>query len=349
MQRTPEEHEELKGLDELWESALNRGRAPLPAELLKFVRNFPTIAPYNAALIGIQRPGSRFALTARDWWKRYRRSIRPGANPLVVLKPFGPVKFVYDVSDVDGDPLPKEITDPFASSGPVTEEGFARFVRTLPAAGIAFAQGERAPASAGFIERLRTPRTERIDGTDREIRFHLVINRDYDVNAQFATVAHELGHLYCGHVGELTRHTAKADGNAAQARTVVVKDRSSLEPETRECEAEAVSWLVCGRIGVESPAGDYLGGLLAGASETPPVSLEAILGAVRRVESLGHGAERLGVTLRDDRLTLFSTRADGPSTRTGGPSARSRTRPSTATPAPASASPSLPPARALAG
>lgn len=316
MKRTPDEHEELTGLDELWEAALTRGRAPLSADLLEFVRGFPTIAPYNAALIGIQRPGSRFALPAREWRKRYGRRIRPGANPLVILKPFGPVEFVYDVSDVDGDPLPKEIIDPFASSGPVTEEGFARFVRALPAAGIAFAQGERGPESAGVLERLRTPRTERVGTADHEILFHLVVNRDHDVNARFATVAHELGHLYCGHLGELTRPASHAGGSAVQARTVVVKDRSSLEHATRECEAEAVSWLVCGRIGINSSAGDYLGDLLGGASKTPPVSLEAILGAVRRVESLGHGAERLGVTVRDDSLTLFSPRAAGHSAQT---------------------------------
>ncbi len=309
MTHTPDD-DALKGLDGLWESALAHGRAPLSAELLRFVRSFPTIAAYNAALIGIQRPGSRFVLTAREWRTRFGRRVMPGANPLVILKRFGPVEFVYDVSDVEGDPLPGEIVDPFGSSGPVTDEGLTRFARTLPAFGIAYAESHRGPGSAGSITRLGEPRTTMDGNTSRQIHSDLVVNRSLDANAKFATVAHELGHLYCGHLGELTRAETTSDNRTGNAHKVDVKDRSTLPHQVREFEAEAVSWLVCGRVGVTSPAGEYLGGLLAGA-EPPPVSLEHVLGAVRRVESLGNGTQHLGVTLRDDRATLFTPHAFG--------------------------------------
>ncbi|WP_182357695.1 hypothetical protein [Tomitella gaofuii] len=330
MTHAPEEHDELKGLDGLWESALAHGRAPLSAALLRFVRNFPTIAAYNAAMIGIQRPGSRYVLTARQWRDRFGRQVVPGANPLVILKPFGPVEFVYDVSDVEGDPLPAEVLDPFASSGPVTDEGLTRFALGLPVSGIAYAESQQGPTAAGHIVRLSEPRKKRMGNAEKVILFDLVVNRSLDANAKFATVAHELGHLYCGHLGELTRDASTEDDRAGKGRAVVIKDRSSLPHEVQEFEAEAVSWLVCGRIGVTSPAGEYLGNLLAG-SEPPPVSFEAILSAVRRVESLGHGTAQLGVTLRDDRPALFAPHAFGQHS-AGQHSAGQRAAPDTALP-----------------
>ncbi|GAA4808853.1 hypothetical protein [Tomitella cavernea] len=308
MSTTDEEPDERKGLDALWESALAHGRAPLSADLLQFVRGMPSIAPYNAALIGVQRPGSRFVLTARAWRKRFGRRVAPGANPLVILKPFGPVQFVYDVADVEGEPLPDEIISPFAASGPVTEDGFARFTRALPSAGIAYAESQHGPASAGALARLGTPRRRRVGDTDTELAYEMVVNRALDVNAKFATVAHELGHLYCGHLGAVAPPVT-VDRRGIRTRPKdVVKDRSHLGHAAMEYEAESVSWLVCGRVGVDTPSAEYLGGLPQDGSESK-VSLEAILGAVHRVESLGGGAEKLGAMIRVDAPALFSALA----------------------------------------
>lgn len=64
-------------------------------ELLKFVRRFRKMKPYNAMLLHVQKPGSTFVASASDWWERFRRKPKPGARPLVILRPFGPVAFVY--------------------------------------------------------------------------------------------------------------------------------------------------------------------------------------------------------------------------------------------------------------
>jgi hypothetical protein len=77
-------------------------------ELLAFVNRLPHIAPFNALLINIQKPGLRFAASARDWLVRVNRTVKEGARPLVILWPFGPVAFVYDVEDTEGDSLPAD-------------------------------------------------------------------------------------------------------------------------------------------------------------------------------------------------------------------------------------------------
>ncbi len=79
-------------------------------ELLEFIKRFPNIAPYNAMLINIQKPGSKYVASASDWKKRFNRTIKIGARPLVILRPFGPVAFVFELSDTEGhDPFPEEL------------------------------------------------------------------------------------------------------------------------------------------------------------------------------------------------------------------------------------------------
>ena len=81
-------------------------------ELLKFVRRFRKMKPYNAMLLHVQKPGSTFVASASDWWKQFQRKPKPDARPLVILRPFGPVAFVYELSDdeiIRGDvPMTKE-------------------------------------------------------------------------------------------------------------------------------------------------------------------------------------------------------------------------------------------------
>ena len=66
-------------------------------ELLDFVKRFPHIAPYNAMLIHIQKPGSQYVASAGEWHRIFNREINAGARPLVILRPFGPVAFVFEL------------------------------------------------------------------------------------------------------------------------------------------------------------------------------------------------------------------------------------------------------------
>ena len=76
-------------------------------DLLDFVVRLRNFAPFNAMLLQIQKPGLSYAASAREWWERFGRYPEEGARPLVILWPFGPVAFVYDVMDTDGHPLPE--------------------------------------------------------------------------------------------------------------------------------------------------------------------------------------------------------------------------------------------------
>jgi hypothetical protein len=77
-------------------------------ELLDFAVRLRDFAPFNAMLLHIQKPGLTYAASAADWRDRFGRRPKPGARPLLILWPFGPVATVWDVLDTEGKALPDD-------------------------------------------------------------------------------------------------------------------------------------------------------------------------------------------------------------------------------------------------
>jgi len=57
-------------------------------------------------LLHIQKLGLSYAARPQDWRNRFKRYPKRHARPLLVLRNFGPVDFVYDILDTEGEPLP---------------------------------------------------------------------------------------------------------------------------------------------------------------------------------------------------------------------------------------------------
>src|SRR6188474_3488476 len=66
-------------------------------DLLDFVGRLPSFAPFNALLLHVQKPGLRYAASAREWREKFGRFVIPRSRPLLILRPFGPVALVYDL------------------------------------------------------------------------------------------------------------------------------------------------------------------------------------------------------------------------------------------------------------
>ena len=104
-------------LDELFTLARKYNSSEAYLELMRFVGRFRFYSPFNAMLIHTQMPGAHFVCTALRWQRDYRREIKIGARPIVILQPMGPILFVFDVSDTaplpNARPLPIRVEDPF--------------------------------------------------------------------------------------------------------------------------------------------------------------------------------------------------------------------------------------------
>ena len=105
-----------------------------------------------------------------------------------------------------------------------------------------------------------------------KVLYNLVVNQNHSEEEKFATIAHELGHLYCGHLGSPNEKWWPAR---------MIKDE-----KVREFEAESVAWLICGRVGIEPPSAKYLNVHLCEGGQIPQISLETVIKASGKIESM---------------------------------------------------------------
>ena len=115
-------------IDQLFRSALVKQGSNAFGEFLDFAGKFNNLSVYNAMLVRLQRPGAAMVGSRRQW-RDIGRHVLPDAIPIVILWPFGPVRFLFEQDDTDGSPLPAQEHNPLFAKGELTEELFQRTKR----------------------------------------------------------------------------------------------------------------------------------------------------------------------------------------------------------------------------
>lgn len=275
-----------RALDELFESARSyRGSADF-SKLLEFVVRFRWYSPFNALLVHLQMTGARFVAPPSRWLREFGRRIIPGERPLVILQPRGPVMFVFDVSQTEpldeaANLVPKQVLDPFAAGEVDITARLARTIENCARDGTAVryiemgsqASGQIQQVLAGgflsFLEKVGPPPVyRRIAHT-----FDVQLNKRHKPATCYATLVHELAHLYCGHLGT--------------PNPKWWPDRRGLAHDAEEFEAESVSYLVCRRSGIDTPSANYLSSFFSAHTDIPEISLDRVMAAAGLIESMG--------------------------------------------------------------
>ena len=268
-------------------------------ELFAFMKKFPRIAPFNAMLIHIQKPGSDFVASASVWKKRFDRDIKAGARPLMILQPFGPVAFIFELGDTEGEDFPEALLNPFKVDGEISGIDFNYLVNNLKCDGIAYREIDHGTSSAGFIQNVskNDAKRELLIATAKkktwvQVLYDLVVNRNHSQTTSFATITHELGHLYCGHLG------------IPDLKWKGWKDRRNVSKNSCEFEAESVCWLICERMGIKNPSAEYLSGYLKNNNEIPDISIDSVLKAAGQIESMiiGNKEPRKEIVMRTEDI-----------------------------------------------
>ncbi len=240
-------------------------------ELFDFIVRLREFAPFNAMLLHIQKPGLTHAATARDWWRRFRRVPKTGARPLLVLRTMGPVDFVFDILDTEGAEVPPDAFA-FPTFGNLSEVRFVQLIASVAREKIEIVELDAGDAQAGWIRLLARSKSD----TGKNF-YRLGYNRNHPPPTRFVTVAHELAHLYLGHLG------------ADRGRRV--PDRSQTYHALQEVEAECTAYLVAKRNGAKPRSESYLA-KYQGAFEH--LNLHAVMRAANAVETaMGISAHRL--------------------------------------------------------
>lgn len=276
-------------LDNLFEEVRSFQYAREVKALFEYCRRMQHLSAYNAALVYTQQPGNRLVLSAKQWYKE-NRLVKPNSRPLIILLPFGPVGFVYDISDTepmfgkDSDSererlLDKYINHPYATKhndlfGFKTELDNMEY--NMSFFGIKY---EMMRAGSALGANIRVHYNSIIDvpikkkGKPEDLKYNsyfwLGVNDKAEAAEELVSLSHELGHLFCHHL--------------------YVDDkwwkRRKLEENSKEFEAESTAWLVCSRLGIDSRSVEYLSGY-KDDDQIPPVSFESIFRAVNQVENI---------------------------------------------------------------
>ena len=216
-------------------------------------------------------------LTSTDWRVRYERTVKPAARPYVVLRTMGPVSFVFDLRDTeDIDPknsrVPDLAVDPFPVKGSASNQQLENLRKCCFKAGIQVEERDLGSNVAGAVRLV----------DDRMRDFHIVLNSKHSVAQRFGTLAHELAHVLCGHLGAGTKK--------------LWPDRAKLNLSTnqKEFEAEMVAYLFTTRCNIEVGSVGYLAGYFDGTTPmTPLYSLDTVLKADLKLEQMAAGILRI--------------------------------------------------------
>lgn len=251
-------------------------------ELLDFAIRLRSMAPFNAMLLQIQKPGLTFAASAYDWETRFKRTIKFRARPLLILWPFGPVGLVYDVLDTEGPDLPKDVSS-FYAKGKINDDRIAVFESILQKRSIAINFHDRGDDSGGYLRRLSVAPDKKSYS-----KYELGLNRNHSAATKFSVLVHELAHLFLGHLGEDLK--LKIEGR-------------KLEYQAEEVEAESVAYLVCRRNKVERRSESYLTDFFDGKdSKVNLPELYPVLRSAGRIEQLLNLSEN--IKMGDDVIRL---------------------------------------------
>jgi hypothetical protein len=198
-----------------------------------------------------------------------------------MLQPGGPVMFVYDISDTDGHPPPAELLDPFYAEGQVPAVVWNTVVQNCRREGFTVVEEDLPNSQAGSVR-------GHIGEKSVPPYFKITLNAKHNEPARYVTLAHELAHIYCGHLGGHPRKRWP--------------DRRELPLSVREFEAESAAYIVSKRRNIASGSERYLADYLNTHSEVPPIDVELVIRVADRIEKMAHKLRPLRKNEREEEV-----------------------------------------------
>lgn len=244
-------------------------------ELLRFIARFPGYSAFNGLLLYTQNSSATCVATARGWQQKFGRRPKFDARPIAILAPMAPILFVFDIQDTEGPAVPSVLLQPHGTQPRLLNKIYTNTRHNCAVHGIAVHETTMDRGTTGTASRI-TPALRK-QYRDLELQndtsYLILIDRTQPIEDRYSSLAHELGHIFCSHLG-IDRHAWWPE-------------REDLNINGEEIESDAVAYLVCERSGLGVGAARHLSNYVEMNHELPAFSLNAVLQSVGYLEDMG--------------------------------------------------------------
>lgn len=280
--------ETRRSIQEMIDLALAMGFADDIGDLLDQVAGVRRHRLFNSLLAVLQVPNARLLQSRLDWHEKWGRAVLRNQQPIVLLLNWGPVQFLFDISQTEGLANARIVPDDLANPYWMEHAQNADFALSWLTAnakhdGVRILDASRGLGMAGCIARSTSHAHLMADWPDGRkepqkvpVRYEALLNSTYSNTEKLATLAHELGHLYCGHLG-------------ARQKLDWWPSRVDLTHRQNEFEAESVARLVFRRIAPKAELPDHLAQYFEPGDPLPTDGWDAVVAAADRVVDMCQG------------------------------------------------------------
>lgn len=283
MKNQKEQLKIYESINEFFSRVLELKDSELIIRYFEFLKKVPDHSPFNNTLVFIQNPDCSYYATAKQWEGRFNRIIKKDARPMVVLFPFGPVDFVYDIKDTEGETIThkKIIYWWRENGGTLNEKIIEKTFLNLKKIKIDYKQ-LRARKYFEKIE-FRTGGYAQLTLQDSKVSIALHPRYSKASIESYGVLCHEIAHILLGHLGQIVIPSKKEN----KPNKEIVKDRQKIPKHTKEIEAELVAWIVFNGLGIEKNSESYIAGWLTGQKDIEKINMSDVLRVSGKIQEMG--------------------------------------------------------------
>jgi len=244
-------------------------------ELMQFMSRFHNYSTFNGLLLYLQNPLATYVATARTWAQKYKRTPKRNATPLVILAPMAPILFLFDIQDTEGAPVPSSLLRPREIDDQQLGKIYATTLHNAAIHGISVYETVLNRDEIDTASRITPAVRKKYQDLNlpKDTHYLIFIDKTLPLEGRYAALTHELGHIFCSHLG-IDRHAWWSE-------------RGDLNVRGEEIEADAVAYLVCRRNGLRAESEHYLLQFSETHHKIPPFSMNAVTQAVSYIEDMG--------------------------------------------------------------
>ncbi len=265
----------LNPVDEVFASLTRFRRRHDFIELMQFIARFPNYSTFNGLLLYLQNPLATYVATARTWAQKYNRQPTRNAKPLVILAPMAPILFLFDIQDTEGNPVPSDLLRPREVDDQQLGKCYATTLHNAAIHGISVYETALDSDEMDTACRITPAVRKKYQDLNlpKDTCYLVFIDKTLTLEGRYAALAHELGHIFCSHLG-IDRHAWWPE-------------RGDLNVRGEKIEADSVAYLVCQRSGLRADSEHFLHPVSETYQEIPAFSMNAVTQAVSYIEDMG--------------------------------------------------------------